>query len=438
MPNIKLIKKKEKLGKAKVDLSTKTVLQIDNGLFTAVGQHLGKYFKKVWYCRPTAAAFLKGSQHVIGKGLPGIEWVDDYEPYVKKADIIFVSDVNYSHLQLLFQQFGCKVAGALGGERMELDKAFFLEQLAKVGLPVPKTWRFIGVDEAWEFLKDKKEKLWLKGGEKYRGDFESTYHDNKYQTEIIFNELRAELGLERVNDIELLVQRDIPDAIEVGRDGFMLNGKIPANGTIGIEEKSQFYVCKVFETPPPILENISKKLEPIFADLKFQGPYSDETRVTKKGVAYPIDPCCRPGNPPTSCLLELYGEDYAQAIWSLAHGDLPILKPQFTHAAEIILSSSWHAKNELHVSIPNHLIQWVKLRNAIRRPNGEYYCIQNDCGGSFGSVVAVGNSISEVGKLVEERAEELNIYGLEYTRDFLKTMKPKIAKAKAYAGIDLN
>ena len=436
--NIKLIQKPKEKPKPEADLSTKTLLQIDNGLFVPAAQHLGKYFKKVWYCRPTAAAFLKGSQHVIGQGLSGIEWVDDYEPYVKKADAIWVSDVNYSHLQLLFQEFGCNVAGALGGERMELDKAFFLDMLAKVGLPVPKTWRFEGVDKAWAFLKDKKEKLWLKGGEKYRGDFESTYHDNKYQTEIIFNELRAELGLERVNDIEILVQEDIPDAIEVGRDGFMLNGRMASNGTVGIEEKSQLYLCKVLKDVPPILGNITQKLEPVFADLKFQGPYSDEVRVTKKGIGYPIDPCCRPGNPPTSCLLELFGEDYAQAIWSLAHGEMPILKPKFTHAAEIILSSSWHIKNELHVDIPKHLRQWVKLRNSIQRPNGERYCIQNDCGGSFGSVVSVGNSVEEVGELVEERAAELDIYGMEYTKGFLDIMKPKIAKAKAYANISLD
>ena len=72
------------------------------------------------------------------------------------------------------------------------------------------------------------------------------------------------------------------------------------------------------------------------------------------------------------------------------------------------------------------------------RPNGERYCIQNDCGGSFGSVVSVGNSVEEVGELVEERAAELDIYGMEYTKGFLDIMKPKIAKAKAYANISLD
>ena len=435
MVNVKLIKKKEKAA-AKADLSKYTVLQVDNGLFGFVGQHLGKYFKKVWYCRPTAAAFLTGSQHAIGKNMPGIEWVDDYEPYVKKADIIFVSDVNYSHLQLLFQEFGCKVAGALGGEEMELNKYLFLTKLKEVGLPVPKTWRFKGVDEAWEFLKDKKETLWLKGAEKYRGDFESTSHDDPWQTEIIFNELRAHLGMERVKDIEILVQKDIPNAIELGRDGFMLNGVMAPNGTVGIERKAELYLCKVFKEAPPILDYITKKLEPVFAKMKIQGPYSDETRITKKGVAYPIDPCCRPGNPPTSCLLELYGEDYAQAIWSLAHSEMPVLKPKFTHAAEIILSSSWHCKHELYVDIPKHLNQWVKLRNAMTR-NGRTYCVFNETGGHFGSVVAVGNSVQEVSGLVEERADELKVYCKEHTKDFLKLMKPELEKAKEYAGIDL-
>ena len=106
------------------------------------------------------------------------------------------------------------------------------------------------------------------------------------------------------------------------------------------------------------------------------------------------------------------------------------------HAAEIILSSSWHCKHELYVDIPKHLNQWVKLRNAMTR-NGRTYCVFNETGGHFGSVVAVGNSVQEVSGLVEERADELKVYCKEHTKDFLKLMKPELEKAKEYAGIDL-
>ena len=77
------------------------------------------------------------------------------------------------------------------------------------------------------------------------------------------------------------------------------------------------------------------------------------------------------------------------------------------------------------------------MRNATCRDNKEYYCIENKCGGHFASVVAVGESGDEVCNLAEERAKELKIYRVEYLKNFMKEMKPKIEKARAYANIDL-
>jgi hypothetical protein len=137
-------------------------------------------------------------------------------------------------------------------------------------------------------------------------------------------------------------------------------------------------------------------------------------------------------------MLELYGEDYAKAIHALANGEMPILNPKFTHGAEIVIGSLFHQKHEIHVpEIPKSLRPWVKLRNATRKENNQTYCIFNETGGHCASIVAIGHSIEEVGGLAEERAEEFKVVDKEFTKDFLKVMKPKIAMAKEYAGIDL-
>ncbi len=437
MTRIKLIDRKPKKT-PEADLSKEKLLIIDNGLYCNIAQHCAKYFGHVWYAKPLAAAFLESSQHVIGKGIPGVEWVADFEPYLNQATVICFPDINYGPLQVYLKGKGHHVCGALGGEKMELDKYYFLTELHDAGLPVPKTWYFEGLDDAWAFLKDKHEKLWIKAVERFRADWETDYHEDPLQTEVILNEKRAELGVHRSNAIKLLVQRDIPDAIEIGRDGpFMLNGVMPEYGVIGIEEKAQLYIGRVFKDPPPVLANITKKLEPVYKKLGYAGIFSNEVRVTKTGKAYPLDDCCRAPNPPTSMLIEMYGQSYAKAIYDLAHGIMPVLKPEFPYGAEIILSSSWHEKHEIHVPIPKHLKQWVKLRNATCRDNKEYYCIENKCGGHFASVVAVGESGDEVCNLAEERVKELKIYRMEYLKNFMKEMKPKIEKARAYANIDL-
>ena len=433
--NIKLIPKKDK----PIDMSKESILVIDNGYWPTLAQHLAKYCRKVWYSKPIAAAFLEGSQHIIGRGMPDIEWVPDYKKYIDKATVLCYPDINYQEDQIYYKRHGYNVCGALGGEVMELDKHYFLDQLNKAGLPVPKTWYFEGLDKAWDFLKDKHERLWIKGAERYRSDWETDYHDDPFQTQIIFNEKRAELGVHRSNNIKLLIQRDIKDAIEIGRDGpFMLDGVMPKNGVVGIEKKSEFYLGRIFEDPPPILDNITKKLEPVYKKLGFSGIYSNEVRITKKGVAYAMDDCCRAPNPPTSMLMELYGESYAQAICDLAYGRMPTLQPKFKYGAEIILSSPHHEKHEIHIpKMDKDLSQWVKLRNVTMRDDGELYCIENKAGGHFGSVVAIGNSIEDVGRMVEERAKRLKVYRIEYREGFLEKMKPAIAKAKSYAGIDL-
>ena len=445
---IKLIDPKPKKP-PEADLSKLKILIPDNGLFTGVAQHLAQWYGKVFYCRPTAGAFLKGSQPAIGKGLPEIEWVEDAEEYYDKVDEIFYPDINFGSRAISLLRDGYKVVSPLGGERAELDKIFFLEECKKYikkhpgkNMAVPRTWQVTGLDEAYEFLKDKKERFWLKGADKNRGDWETDKHDGDiFQTEILFDDKRAELGTKRSKDIVILIQEDIPDAIEIGVDGFRFGSELADWGACGIEEKATFYIAKFFKRPPPIFNDSLAGLgAAIYGNAGgYQGPYSNENRITKNGKVNLLDECTRCGNPPTSGLLKALGKQYALAIHSLANGQMPAMKqPEHSHFAEIILASNWHIKHELHLpEIPKHLSEWMVIRNQTRRDNGQRYCIQNDCGGHFASMTSVGDSAEEVANLAEERAAELKIYGLEYEKNFYETMKPKIKMAKDYTGISI-
>jgi hypothetical protein len=443
--NIRILDRQKKSYPG-VDLSKQKLLVVDNGMFSMIAQHCAKWWGHVWYSKPVAAAFLESSQHIIGRGFDDFEWVPDYKEYVDKADVILYPDINYRADQIFYHNHGYHVCGARGGEIMELDKAYFLREIKKAGLPVPKTWFFdgtdhpTGLDAVWEFLKNKHQKLWIKACERYRADWETDSHEDPFQTEIIFNEKRAELGVHRANSIKLLVQEEIPDAVEIGRDApFQLNGEFPKKGFVGIEKKGQFYLGRWFEDCPKILDDISKKQAPIYKKLGFAGIFSNEVRITKEGIAYPMDDCTRAPNPPTSLLMKIYGESYARAIYDLAHDKMPVLKPEYLFGAEIILSSTWHEKHEFHIPKQDKNVRgWLYLRNYTKRDNGEVYCVENKCNGHFGSVISVGNSIDEVGRAVEEHADRVKGYRIDYTKDFLGSMKPEIEKAKTYAGINFH
>lgn len=425
------------------DLSRLTLLVIDSGYFTFLAQELAKYYGKVLYARPTISVFLESKQHSIGNGLPGIEWVDEPERHYDKADEILYPDVNYGPQQVYLHSKGYKICGALGGELMEQDKYLALGKLAAAGLTVPKTWAFVkkngkpGLDRVWEFLKDKKERLWVKPADKYRGDLDTFLHYDPRQTEIDFDAIREQIGILRSKEVGVLVQRDIPDAIEIGPDLFRNGAERSSTFGVGLEDKGMFYIGRKFSDPPGVLKDFFAKTAPIYGELGYQGPYSSELRVTNDGTAYPIDETNRCGNPPTASLVKFYGKDYARAVHDCANGRTPDIDSEYSHFGEMVLRTDKYMKKDLYVSVPDELKDWLMLKNASAR-DGDLYCIENGTHGQFASLVAVGNSVEEVCSLLEERVKLLRVPKLEYIRNCFDVMRPKIDKAKEYASIDLD
>jgi hypothetical protein len=181
---------------------------------------------------------------------------------------------------------------------------------------------------------------------------------------------------------------------------------------VGYEVKDKGFIGKVFLETPEIIKGINDAFAPTFKKLGYQGAYSTEIRVTEKGEPYYIDATCRVPSPPGEVICELY-ENWAEAVWQLASGELPELKPKGKFAAEVILTSGWYDTHELNVKFPKDIAQWVKLKNHTKR-EGEYYCIPNGNGEFFGAVVAYADTQDEAIKLVLERAEQVVADELEY------------------------
>ncbi len=427
------------------DLSKLTLLLIDSGYFTFLAQEMSRYYGRVLFARPTISVFLESRQHSIGKDLQGVEWVDEPEAYYDKADVIMFPDVNFGPLQVRLKSKGYKVCGAIGGERMEQDKYFALERLHAAGLTVPKTRAFVpqngnaGLDKVWDFLKYKQERLWIKPADKYRGDLDTFLHYDPRQTLIDLTAVRDKIGTIRAREVGVLVQADIPDAVEVGPDLFRNGAEIGKTFGVGLEDKGMGYIGRKFkrDNPPGVMAEFLAKTAPIYGETGYQGPYSSEMRVTRDGTCYPIDETTRCGNPPTASLVKFYGEAYARAINDVANGRTPDMDSPYSHFGEMIIRCDKYVKQDLFIPQIKALSEWLMLKNA-RAQDGDIYCMENGTHGQFASIVAVGNSVDEVGALLTERVELLKMPRLEYMSDFLGTMRPKIEKARQYAGIDLD
>ncbi|KAB0668935.1 hypothetical protein F6V30_13945 [Oryzomonas sagensis] len=398
-----------------MNLSSKSILIVDRGLYSFMAEFMARYFGSVYYHNPASASYPEAAVSIIGQGLKGVTWVEHEEDAIDKVDIIWYPDCMDGRHQVFLRSKGYKVAGSGHGERMELDKIFFLDQLEEAGLPIPKTYRAEGLDDVWEHVRDRGE-CYMKCADKYRSDWETTAHRNKHQTEIFLNSKRQIMGIKRASEIEILIQDPVRSACEIGIDGFRLNGKMATPVAIGYEIKDKGIIERIVPEIPKVLRPTLDALSPVYDKLGYQGAYSDENRITSGGKVYTIDETCRCGSPPSAVLCEMYGEAYAQAIWSLAHGEMPDLSGyEHEYGAEIVLDSKWHACEEIFIPVPKGLEQWLKLKNHVGK-SGRYYCIPNDNDGIFGSIVAVGASMEEVTKLVMERVEQLEIFKLEYDR----------------------
>ena len=415
------------------DVSDKKLLIVDRGPYSYLAQSLSLYYQKVYYhCIPAGGPYEESPITHIGEGLPGVEWIRSFWPYLDKVDAVFFPDVHQGKMQIALKKLGVPVCGSMGGEKMELDKSFFLETLKDVGLPVVATHRCFGIDELWEYVKDKEGPLYMKNADPERGDWETTPHINKYQTKKFLDKKRQTLGA-RADEIVILVQAAIEAACEFGIDTFRLNGQIPSKVCGGYEIKDEGIIETIFDSLPEPAEAIEKKLGPEYEKLGYQGPYSNEMRITEWGKVYTIDETCRCASPPTPSLCVLLGEEYAQSVYELAHDVLPEFKAKKGYVAEIILSSKWHMENELHIGAAKDVEKaGLFVKNSICQ-DGQIYAIPNGDEGTFGSITSDKHpNYAAAINDVMERVGNLQIYQLDYDKNVFDASKEKIDAGRAF------
>ena len=416
------------------DYSTRTCCVIDNGLFAEVAVTLAKSFGRVYYYVPWENAYPKSTQLMMGQGLEGVEKVDSFWDIIDKIDLFVFPDIYYGSLQVYLEKQGKRVWGSRMGEELELFREFSKETLKDAGIDVGPYKVITGIDALREYLQ-KHDNQYVKIS-RTRGDFETFKSESYDLSEPKLDEIEQKLGA-RKTVTEFIVEETIDNAVEIGYDGFTIDGQFPPHAMSGVEIKDKGYIghFKAYnEMAAPILE-VNDKLAAILQRYKYRNFWAAEARVTKDGTPWVIDPCARFGSPPSELLLNVY-TNLADIMWHGASGEVVDPEPAGEWGAEVMIVSSWANLNWQAIDFPKEIRDAVKLHFPVVIDGRYYITPQGFDLPCVGAVVAFGDTMEQAIKRVQNLASKVRGYYLDIPVDCFDTGIEEIKKLKKF-GFDL-
>ena len=403
---------------------------VDNGLFVSLAVRLAKDFANVFYYSPFERAFIKSNPMLVGDGLPGVTRVNDIYPLWDEVDLWVFPDTGFAGLQEKLVEDGKRVWGGRDGERLELYRDEARQYFQEVGIPVPKYEVVTGLQLLRLYLKEHDDQ-WVKIS-LTRGDTESFHSPNYKLIEPHLDELEHNLGAKK-KIMEFVVEDAINPAVEIGYDGYSIDGQYPKRGMWGIEVKDKAYTGAFTEygRMPRQLIDTNRRLAPKLKEYQYRNFLSTELRVTKDGKGYLIDPCCRHSSPPGELLQVMY-TNLSDIIWNGAEGICVDPIPAGRWGAELVIHSTWATKNWQAIQFPEAIHDFVKIK-YLTMIDGQYYSVpQGDDMAEIGCVVATGATLDEAIRRVKGYAKQIEGYYLDIFPETLDTAQEEWNKLRQF------
>jgi hypothetical protein len=392
------------------ELSDKTVLVYDYGNNIHVARKLTSEFGRVRYFRPWKESEPKVSNLVVGDGFDGVERVRHFHDAIASTDLFIFPCIYDGDLQRDLVNRGKRVWGARKAERLEYDRPFFMEALAKAGMPVPDYTVCTGMDELERLLK-RSEHGWVKSN--YRGDDETWQHINWELSQWKVAALRHRFGPTGKHMVFTVVP-DLEADFESAYDGYMVtspSGKpqFPDIGFLGYETKDRSHILTAipYESFPDEVRDINDQFAPQLAKYFFRSAWGTEIR----GPFF-LDATCRQPSPPGE-LITYMVQNLGEFMWHGSEGDLVPLDVPKTFGVEVILYSECSKTNWMTFDIPEDIDDAVKLFRCCRDDDGTHIIPDGDVTGRatgmerVGAVVATGDTIEDAIDSVKETCEQL-------------------------------
>ena len=402
---------------------------VDNGSYVEQAVRLAREYKTVYYCVPGwVTAYPTMKEAWIGKGLENIEVVESVFEVLEETDLFVFPDTGFAPMQTWLESKGKAVWGSRYGEDMELYRDAMKVHLAEIGQPVNPWQKVVGMDKLREYLKDNPDK-YVKIN-KWRGMAETFYAKDYRLVEPQLDEMEYRLGPYK-NLLVFVVESPLPDCVELGIDGYTVDGKFPKKMIAGLEVKDRGYigVFKEYSKLPSVVTDSYGALVPALARCHYRGSLSTENRIMEDKTSYMIDLCCRVPSPPGELCMEFY-TNWSEIVWAGANGEMVDPVPAGKYGAELVMVSNWAEGNWQPIYFPEKYRQFIKLKYATKI-EGRYYSIPQDTGiKEFGAIVGYGDTMKSAIKMVKEIAETVEGFELKLKTDVFDAAQEEIKKSK--------
>lgn len=393
------------------DLKSKTVCIVDNGLFAELARTLSRSFKTVYYTSPWVADFPSSAKVEIGEGFPEYERIKDIWEVIDEVDLFVFPDLHNGPLQDYLQEQGMRVWGARMGDELETARTEAKAYFKTLGIAQAPYEVIQGMTALRKFLQGRDDKVWVKIS-LTRNDTETFAVEGYEGAKNRLDKFAAELG-PAAEEMEFIVEDDLPDTLDIAIDTYCIDGKFPAMACLGTEKKDEGYICAVqpWADMPPQLTKIYETLAPDLEKYGYRNVLSLESRMGK-GITYLCDPCCRGGSPPFEMQLNLI-ENLAEIMWGGADGNL--VEPKFAgkYGAQFIVESKWSITNPLLVEFPAKFREQIKFRYATMYGDQLWIMPQHSDTPGFASIVTTGDTLDECFEKAKEIAHAIKGIGVE-------------------------
>lgn len=405
-------------------LKNKTLGYVEFGNNIDIAMRLAREsdgFGKVKYLCSWQSAYPKYDPYVVGYGintiLPNFEQVHSIFDMMADVDIWMFPDLYMGDVQEWLREQGHLVFGAGRAENLELHRDKTKLHLQELGLPV-NDWKAItGLDALRKHLEENSD-LWVKTN-MFRGAMESFHHDEYKLTKPRLDRFEHTLGIYKERQI-FTVEAPVKDSIDFAIDMITADGKYPLRSLMGVEQKNCSY-CGVFadisKAPKGIID-IHDKLSKTLRQYQCRGFMSLESRITKDGTAYLLDPCMRAPQPPSSLYIEMY-DNFPQLVWDTANGDTPDIQSKYKYGVQLVIKSEFAKKDPQAVFFPDEIKNFVKIKNLCIQDGIYHYIPQEHEAEEIGAVIGMGNTLKEAKKQCLDRANMVKGDGIFIEKEAL-------------------
>lgn len=387
------------------EVSDLTVLVCDYGSFTSLAEKLGERCKRVLVHTPYSQEFEGIKDCVKGDGLLNVERCDEFlDPEIlRELDLAVFPDIGFGGVQKHFRELGIAVWGSMGASELELYRTRFLSLLKELGLPMIHSEKIVGVTALSDHLKTVKDK-WVKIN-RFRADMETWHHQDHLHSLSQLDSLAVKFGGLK-EEVVFVVQDKIDSDVEIGYDGFTVDGRFPSTTFQGYEAKNELYLGSRLTTKelPDQIKEVNEALAPVLKEYGYRNFIATEIRV-KDDVGYFIDPTMRMPGQTGEQLLETC-ENLAEVIWHGANGEL--VEPEFIskYAAEATLHYKNHS-DELwkFLTIPEKVRRFIKLYHYCETESGIHFPPHHS--DEVGVVLGLGDTIEDAIDHLKENLDGL-------------------------------